>query len=136
MSRRPSIRSEVQEIAEQVFRELNNRASSRQVQERVADRLTRDQRERLALKALGPIISDFFLRKDKNGLPWAPEVDAKGTHCQRELFGPNDYRYVIGKYVSRSDQNLVMAYKFAEKCKAVHGVWIDPASFADNATTA
>jgi hypothetical protein len=124
-----SINAEVYNLAEVVFKQHGGRATSPEVQRRVWEMLSDEQLGRLAYKALGPIISSFFLRRNRNGLPQAPEVDGSGTHCQLELITVDEYRYLIRSYVKRSSQNLAMAYKFATQCQDVHGTWIDPGEF-------
>lgn len=124
-----SINGEICSLAEEVFKRLGGRATSPDVQRRVWELLTDEQYGRLAYKALAPIISSFFLRRNRNGLPQAPEVDGDGTHCQLELITVDEYRYLVRSYVQRSSQNLAMAHKFAQQCKDVHGTWIDPGEY-------
>jgi hypothetical protein len=119
------MRSEVDALIEMVFRQLGGRATNQDIQIHVRTILTPEQRSWLADYAMGPIIGGFFRRRNGR-LPQAPEVDSAGTHCQLELITEDEYRYVIRKYVQRSDQNMTMAFEFAKECRAVHGIWIDP----------
>jgi hypothetical protein len=125
---RPTMRTEILDLAELVFHQLGGRATSRDVQDNLREVLSEEQREYLSEYALGSIVGQFFRRRDRSGLPQAPEVNGAGTHCQLELITVDEWRYVIRKYVQRSDQNLDMAYRCANACKDVHGVWIDPAT--------
>lgn len=61
-----------------------------------------------------------------NGMPWAGSVDGHGTYKPTSLFDVAEYRYVIRQYMLRGQANKNMAYKFAQSCRDVHDVWIDP----------
>ena len=128
MSRRqnPSISTEVQELAATVFEDLNGRATSREIQSRVRDLLSEEQRDRLADRALAPIVSGYFLRRHSSGLPHAPEVNKDGTHCQLQLMTVDEGRYVIRNYMRQSRTLADMAYLTAKWVHALHGEWIDP----------
>lgn len=61
-----------------------------------------------------------------DGLPWALSVDSHGTYMQTALMSVEEFRYSISQYMVRAQANRGAAFRLADKCKTVHGVWINP----------
>lgn len=67
-------------------------------------------------------------RAERGELPFALSVDNHGTYRQRSFMDVDEYRFGIRQYMRRSGENRTLAYRLADDCQSVHGVWIDPAT--------
>lgn len=133
MSRSP-IRAEIFDLIDSTFRQLHGRATNQVVHTRVLPHLTDDQSEYLENHGLRSMVSEYFRQKNSHGLPHAPEVNAEGTHCQRELMTVDEYRYEARQYFRRGAQNIALGHRVIHDCAEVHGVVIDPGGLSDDQT--
>lgn len=62
----------------------------------------------------------------EDGIPWALSVDSHGTYMQTTLMEVEEFRFAITSYVGRAKANRQAAFRLAERCREVHGVWINP----------
>lgn len=125
MSRSP-IRTEIFDLIDTTFRELNGRATNPIVHTRVLPKLTPSQADYLTNHGLRSMVSEYFRQKNNDGLPHAPEVNPEGTHCQRELMTVDEYRYEARQYFRRGAQNIALGHRVIRGCSEVHGVSINP----------
>lgn len=80
----------------------------------------------VADRAIRNAIREDLRSGGENGVPWALSVDSHGTYMQTSLMEIEEFRFAIMSYVARAKANRAVALRLAERCREIHGVWINP----------
>lgn len=115
--------SALSDLSLEAIKELGGRAPAQKIAAHVADRLDPDEYRDTTWNGFVAQVRNALRSIGGNGLPSA--VSVSGEYVQVALLSVEEYRTVVGEYMSRAQANRDVAQRFIDECAAVHGVVID-----------